>query len=382
MVGKRIRLFKLFNFKVYIDISWVFIALLVTWSLAFGYFPYRYRWFSPITYLWMGVFGALGLFASIVFHELCHSLVARKFSLSIRGITLFVFGGVAEMDEEPPNAKAEFFMAIAGPISSIFLGFVFYVFYRLGASGMLPYPVNGVFRYLSWINWVLAGFNLVPAFPLDGGRILRSALWHWKKDLRWATRISTSLGSAFGVFLSLCGVFYFFMGAFMAGLWYFLIGMFLQGAAHMSYQRLLMTRALEGESIQHFMKPKPITVPSSINIQSLVEDYVYKYHFKFFPVVKNGKLLGCISTQEIKQIPREKWSQYQVAQVLKPCSPENAVMPDTDATKVLSLMHQTNKSRMMVVEGEKLLGIITLKDLLKFISLKMELEGEFFKEKI
>ena len=379
MFGKRIKVFKLFDFQVHIDVSWIFIALLVTWSLAAGYFPSRYHGFSNSSYWWMGTFGAFGFFFSIVFHELMHSLVARRFGLPIRGITLFVFGGVAEMEEEPTSAKTEFFMAIAGPVSSIVLGFIFYFLYRLSYSYSTSYPVMAVLEYLGWINWVLAGFNLVPAFPLDGGRILRSILWRWKKDLRWATLISAHIGSGFGIFLSLLGIFYFFMGAFVAGLWYFLIGMFLRGAAQMSYQRLLIMRALKGESIKEFIQEKPITVPADISIQSLVDDYIYKYHHKLFPVVENGKLLGCITTQEVKEIPREKWPEYKVAEVLKPCSAGNTITPNTEAAKVLSMMNKTHKSRMMVVKEGELLGIITLKDLLKFISLKMELEQEEFK---
>lgn len=375
MFGKRIRVFKLFDFQVHIDTSWIFIALLVTWSLAAGYFPSRYHGFPASSYWWMGAFGAFGLFFSIVFHELMHSLVARRFGLPIRGITLFVFGGVAEMEEEPASAKTEFFMAIAGPLSSIVLGFVFYSLYRLSYFYNISYSVMAVFEYLGWINWVLAGFNLVPAFPLDGGRILRSILWRWKKDLRWATSVSAHIGSGFGMFLSLLGILYFFMGSFVAGLWYFLIGMFLQGAAQTSYQRLLIMRALKGESIKDFMQEKPITVPADITIQSLVDDYIYKYHHKFFPVVENEKLLGCITTQEVKEIPREKWPEYKVAKVLKSCSAGNTIALDTEAEKVLSMMNKTRKSRMMVVKEGKLLGVITLKDLLKFISLKMELEA-------
>jgi Zn-dependent protease len=195
MFGKRITLFKLFGFEVRVDLSWLIIAFLIVWSLAQGFFPYQHKGLSSTTYLWMGIVGALGLFASIVFHELWHSLIARRVGLHMKGITLFVFGGVAEMDEEPPNAKAEFLMAIAGPLSSIVLGFIFYVFYSTFKG--LPVPVEGVVRYLALINWILAGFNLLPAYPLDGGRVLRSALWFWKGDLRWATRIASQSGSAY-----------------------------------------------------------------------------------------------------------------------------------------------------------------------------------------
>ncbi|MDD5455247.1 MAG: site-2 protease family protein [Candidatus Ratteibacteria bacterium] len=373
MFGKKIKLFKIFDFQVSIDLSWIFIALLVTWSLAVGYFPSRYKEFPVAVYWEMGAFGALGLFLSIVFHELCHSLVARKFGLAMHGITLFVFGGVAEMAEEPPSAKAEFFMAVTGPLSSVALGFLFYGIYKLGGYYGFAQPVIGVLQYLGWINWLLAGFNLVPAFPLDGGRILRSLLWQKKKDLGWATRISSQFGSGFGIFLSFLGIVYFFTGALVIGIWYFLIGMFLQNAARMSYQQVLIRQALEGEAVRHFMNAKPVTVASSVSIGTLVDDYIYKYHHKFFPVVDGGKLRGCISIQEVKEIPREQWAARKIEDVLKPCGSENTVGQNTDALKALSIMNKTHKSRLMVVEGGQLVGIVTLKDLLKFISIKMDL---------
>ena len=254
MFGRKIKIFKIFDFQVHIDISWLLIAALVTWSLAAGYFPAKHAGLSKHVYWSMGLVGALGLFLSIVFHELCHSLVARRFGLPMRGITLFVFGGVAEMEKEPQSAKTEFFMAVAGPLSSIAMGALFYFIYRISSSYHLAYPVTAVLIYLSWINFILAGFNLVPAFPLDGGRILRSILWNWKKNLYWATRRASQAGQIFGIFLTILGVIYFFTGIFIIGLWYFLIGMFLNRAAQASYQRLLMTQALEGEQVRDFMK--------------------------------------------------------------------------------------------------------------------------------
>ena len=221
MFGRRVRLFKLLGFEVRIDLSWIVIAVLVTWSLADGLFPYLYPRLVKKVYWEMGVAGALGLFASIVFHEFCHSLVARKFGMAMKGITLFIFGGVAEMGEEPPTARAEFLMAAAGPLSSFFLSGVFYFIFQAGLSGDWPEPVNGVLRYLYGINALLAVFNLLPAFPLDGGRILRSILWGTKQDLQWATRISAGIGSGFGIVLIVLGIFR-VLGGDIYGVWLFL----------------------------------------------------------------------------------------------------------------------------------------------------------------
>ena len=196
MFGKRIKLFELSGFEVRIDLSWLVIAVLVTWSLAKGLFPYWHPHLSNETYWTMGVAGALGLFISIVAHEFCHSLVARKFGMPMKGITLFIFGGVAEMGDEPPTARAEFMMAIVGPLSSLVIGGICYLVSRWGEAGGWNTPVNAVTYYLFYINVILAAFNLLPAFPLDGGRVLRSILWGAKGNLSWATRVSSSIGSA------------------------------------------------------------------------------------------------------------------------------------------------------------------------------------------
>jgi Zn-dependent protease len=375
MFGKRIKLFKLLGFEVRIDWSWIIIALLITWSLSKGLFPAYYKNLSTQTYWWMGIIGALGLFLSIIAHEFSHSLVARKYGIPMKGITLFIFGGVAEMDEEPPSPKVEFMMAIAGPLSSILIALIFYGIHAVGKQGGLSGPVNGVIGYLAMINALLAGFNLLPAFPLDGGRVLRSILWGVKKNLRWATYISSRIGSGFGIFFIVLGVIQVFRGNFVGGMWWFLIGMFLQGAAKASYQQLITRKALEGEPIRRFMKTDPVTVSPSVSLEHLVEDYVYKYHFKMFPVVEDSdRLLGCVTTKQVKEIPREDWNRKTVGEVASQCSPENTIEPQADAMKAISIMNRTGNSRLMVVEKGRLVGIIALKDVLELLSLKVELE--------
>jgi len=311
---------------------------------------------------------------SVIFHEFCHYLVARRLGLPMKGITLFIFGGVAEMGEEPASAKVEFLMAVAGPLSSFFIAAVFYLIYVQGLAAGWPLPVAGVIRYLAYINVLLAVFNLLPAFPLDGGRVLRSILWGAWNDLRRATRVSAVIGSACGIGLIALGILQFIGGNFIAGLWWFLIGMFIREAAQMSYQQLLVRNALAGEPVRRFMNPHPVTAPSSITVEQLVEDYIYKYHFKMFPVLDNGRLLGCITTRQIKEVPREKWSQVTIGELINRGPQENTISPGTDAIQALALMHQSGTSRLLVVEGGKLVGILTLRDLMQFLSLKVELE--------
>jgi Zn-dependent protease/predicted transcriptional regulator len=375
MFGKGIRIFRLFGFDVRVDASWILIAVLLTWSLATGVFPHYVSGLTTSTYWWMGVIGMLGLFASVVLHELSHSLVARRFGLPIKGITLFIFGGVSEMEDEPANAKTEFFMALAGPASSIVIGIVCLAAHTWARGAGVAGSIVAILYYLGFINLLLAGFNLLPAFPLDGGRVFRAILWGFKKDMFQATRIAATVGSAFGWLFIIGGILFIIRGQFVTGMWWGLIGLFLHGASRSSLLRVEMRIALKGHPVRQFMKGDPLTVPPSITLSELVTQYMYRYHFKMFPVVEGDTLLGCITTQEVKGVPREEWDRRLVGQTAPACSSDNAVAADTDAMEALRLMSLRNRSRLLVVEGNKLVGIISLKDLLQFIALKLDLEG-------
>jgi Zn-dependent protease len=370
------RLFSLFGFQVKIDLSWLLLGLLISWSLAAGVFPTDYPGLSKRVYAWMGIACAVGVFFSIVFHEFSHSLVARRFGIPIKGITLFIFGGVAEMEKEPPSPKSEFLMAVAGPLASFLLAFIFSRLEALAVAGAWSTPVVGVSHSLAYINMIVAVFNLVPAFPLDGGRMLRAMLWHWKKDLRVATHISSQLGRGFGLALMILGVLALIQGNFIVGMWWFLIGIFLRAAASASYQQLLLQEVLHDQPVKRFMRRYPLTVSPSITVREWIEDYVYRHHFKMFPVVENSKLLGCIRIQSIKQIPRDEWQNKKVREFMEPCSKTNTISADMETTELLSAMVRPGKeSRYMVVDDGQLVGMISLKDLLELIALKVEIES-------
>jgi Zn-dependent protease len=371
----RIRLFTLFGFEVKLDLSWLLLALLISWSLGAGVFPAEYPDLPRQVYAWMGIACAVGVFFSIVFHEFSHSLVARLFGMPIKGITLFIFGGVAEMEREPPSPKSEFLMAIAGPMASFLLAFVFSQMENLAIARDWPVPVIGVSSTLAYINVVVAVFNLVPAFPLDGGRMFRAALWHWKKDMRTATYISSRLGKGFGLALMLLGIFAVIQGNLIGGMWWFLIGMFLRGAAAASYQQLLLQEVLKNQPVRNFMNGDPVTVPPSITVQELIDDFVYRHHFKLFPVVEDSRLLGSVSINNIKQLPKDEWGAKTVRDLMDPVSSSNAVAADTETTSLLSTLVRPNApSRFMVVEDGRLVGMISIKDLLELIALKLEIE--------
>ncbi len=374
MFGRGVRLFSLFGFDVKVDASWLILALLITWSLAEGFFPYYFPGHAARVYWMVGLAGAVGVFFSIVFHEFSHSLVARRRGMPIRGITLFIFGGVAEMTDEPPSAMTEFLMAAAGPLSSFVLAGLSYVVYLFGAASGWPELASGIFFYFGLLNLILAIFNLVPAFPLDGGRMLRAALWGWRQDIHWATRISSRIGAGFGMVLIFLGVLAVIQGNFIGGLWWFLIGLFLRAAANAGYQQLRSREVLRGEQVSRFMNRSPVVVSPGLSVEELVEDYVYKYHYKMFPVVEGDHLVGCVGTREVKELPRGRWDRTRIDAVMDTCSAENTITPDTDAMDALMAMNRTGSSRMMVVQQGRLVGMLAMRDLMRFLSLKLDLD--------
>ena len=376
MFGKTITLFKLFGFAVRIDLSWLIILALVVWSLAGVIFPSQFEGLHWGAYLAMGLVAALGLFASIVFHELCHSLVARRYGMPMKGITLFIFGGVAEMGEEPPGPKAELLMAVAGPLASLVVAGIFLGLWWVGALLAWPKTATAVLRWIGLINAILVAFNLIPGFPLDGGRILRAALWHQKGDLRRATQTASKVGAGFGMVLIVLGIFNLLLLHPLGGLWWILIGMFIRAAARQGYQQVLVRQALQGEPVRRFMSDEPVTVSGDTSVERLVEDYVYRHHFKMFPVTDDGRLAGCVTTRDVKDVPREQWTQRRVADIARVCTDENTIAADEDAMRALSRMSHGQVSRLLVVEGDRLVGVLSLKDLLEFLSLKIELESD------
>jgi Zn-dependent protease/CBS domain-containing protein len=375
-MGRKIPLLTLFGIPIQLDFSWLFVFVLVSWSLAVGFFPsFCADYHLSQTTLWiMGTVGALGLFTSIVFHELSHSLVAIKYGLPINRITLFIFGGVAEMSDEPSRPGVEFRMAVAGPLFSFGFSLLLFATQYFGKSRNWPVEVVSVLYYLAWVNSAVAIFNLIPAFPLDGGRVLRSILWQRKKNIVAATRTASKVGSIFGMVLMGLGVLSILGGNFVGGIWYFLIGMFLREAAQMSYNQVLIRKNLEGEKVKSFMNPHPISVSPSVNLDSWVSDYLMKYHFRAFPVVENDRLLGSISIHQLRGIPKSDWELHTVREYTQELSPLNTVSPEMEAKQAFGLMNSQGEGRLMVVDQGRLVGIITLSDILQYLSFMMEFD--------
>ena len=376
MFSKRFPLFRLMGFQVSVDPSWLILAVLIVWSLAVALFPQLYPDLSPAAHWAMGVAGLVGLVVSIVLHEFAHAVVARRYGMPIRGITLFIFGGVAEMEDEPVGPKAEFLMAIAGPIASLGVALVFYALAAGTAAAGLSVAAAGVLSYLGMINLVLAVFNMVPAFPLDGGRVLRAALWGWKGSHVGATRIASNCGSAFGILLIVLAVVNVVTGNLVPGMWWFVLGLFVRAAAQGSYQHAVIRSTLKDVPVRRLMTEDPVTVAPSLSIDELVEQFFYRHHHKTFPVAEGEQLLGCVNLGDVKQVPREEWADRTVRDIMEERSDENTAAPSDDAAAVLGRMSQSGRTRLLVVEGGRLVGIIAHSDLMRFLMVRMDLEGE------
>jgi Zn-dependent protease len=370
MFSTRWRLFRLLGIPISVDASWLIILALLTWTLI-DFFRGEVTDLPVATYWTMGLGAALAFFTCIVLHELGHALVARAVGIPIRGITLFLFGGVAEMEDEPLSATSEFLMAVAGPAVSAVLAAIFWLLSGLTEAPSVILPL----QYLARINLVVLIFNLVPAFPLDGGRVLRSILWAVLKDLRRATYGAALCGQAFAWLLIGMGVLNFFAGNVFHGVWLGLIGLFLNNAARGSYQQVLVRQVLRGEPVSRFMNREPIVVPPVLDLRGWVEDYVYRYHRKMFPVGSDGQVEGVISTQALARFPRGEWDKHTVAEAMRPDVDALSIAANADALEALTRMQRTGSSRLLVMEGNRLVGIISLKDLLSFLHLKIELEN-------
>lgn len=375
MFQKRFHILTFAGIPIGIHASWFFIAIFLTWTLAAGHFPYLYPGLPVNSYWTMGLSGMLGLFICIILHELGHALVAKHYKLPVAQITLFIFGGIAELKKEPKSPLVEFLVAIAGPIVSIVLAMFFYMIAQLGDQNKWPLLITGVTYYLALINTLIVLFNLVPAFPLDGGRILRSILWGWKKDLRWATKVTTLMGSGFGFFLLFFGIFSLITGNFVVGVWFIILGLFLQRTAMVCQSQFYVGQELKEEKVSKFMKTNLDSVSPDITIKDLIDHHVYQSHHHLYPITQNDRLIGYITLQEIKSVPMQDWDVTLVKNFTQPLLKEQIVSPHTNALVALEQINLAPFPTLFVLDKERFIGILTAQDLLKLVSLKLALEG-------
>ena len=382
----------LFGISIHVDWSWILIFLLVTWNLAGSVFPSLHPDWPVTTNIALGIVAALLFFLSILLHELAHSLVAKARGLPVRRITLFFFGGVSNIEREPPSPATEFLMAIVGPLTSLLLGFGFIWLGRQNIPAMDTAltsptqllrnldPLSTMLLWLGPINILLGLFNLIPGFPLDGGRVLRSILWAITKNFRQATRWATAIGQGVGWLMILAGVAMIF-GATVPvlgtgtinGMWLAFIGWFLIQAASQSYQQFIVEDMLEGVPITRLMREPAPAVPPDMPISALVYDHIMQGDERAFPVVEDDRLLGVVYIENLRSIERSAWDTTLVRAVMVPQNELATVTPREDAMDAFQKLTQREMRQIPVVQNGKLIGMLRRRDILRWLQVRSEM---------
>ena len=361
---------KIAGISIRVHSSWFLVVALVTWSLAGGYYPQEYPGWGTAAYWSVGVITAILFFASVLSHELGHSVVALREGVPVRSITLFIFGGVAQIGREPPTAGAEFRIAIAGPLTSLGLAGIFNLLkLAIASNPILAAPVT----YLGRINLMLALFNLTPGFPLDGGRVLRAILWGLGRSFRKATRWASAIGQGVAFLFILFGMSQMFLGDFLNGLWIAFIGWFLNNAAESSYRQIALRDRLVGVAARDVMAQECPTVSGGLRLDRLVDGHILNTGRRCFFVIKNGELQGLITLHNVKRTPRDRWHAVTVRQVMTPVDAVFWARPDEDVWALLQRMDEADVNQVPVMDDGRLVGMITREHLLRYIRIRSQL---------
>jgi Zn-dependent protease/predicted transcriptional regulator len=370
--GRSFRLGRIGGITVNIDYTWFIIFALFVFMLATAYFPAvlaQADGTAHPAWLWgAAVITSVLFFASVLTHELSHSFVARRRGIPINSITLFIFGGVAQMEDEPHTPGDEFKMAIAGPLASIGIGILF-IGILAGTHRVLPPLANAALWYLGAINIILAVFNLLPGFPLDGGRVFRSIVWAVTRDLRKATRVASVTGQGFGWLFIILGLASLVVPVLRnyVSVWMALIGWFLVSAARSSYQQVVMRDTLSHVPLRDVMHPSVEAVPATLSVQQLVTDYFLRGSASALPVELNGTVTGVVGVDDVQALPRDAWTSTLVSEIARPITQEQTLHPDDDAWAATNRMAQTDRDRVLVTEGDHVEGIVTRGSILRWL---------------
>jgi Zn-dependent protease/CBS domain-containing protein len=362
---------KIGGIEVFIHWSWLFIFILITWSFATGILDRFYPGWSAGQRWLAGAIISLVFFLSLLLHELAHSLLARRRGIEVRDITLFVLGGVSSLKGEPQTPQDEFAIAIVGPLTSLLLGALFgagWAVLRFWSAG-----IAGVSAQLAVINAVLAAFNMLPGFPLDGGRVFRSLIWRRNKNLLAATRSAARLGEVFAYGLMGVGVVFFFWGQLISGIWFFMLGMLLRGASAGSYQQMLAQVTLSGATAADAASRDCQAVPPDLSLEQLVDSYVLSHNVRCFPVQAGEELLGLVTLDDIRKVPRDQWPLTSVFKTMTAFERLHTVPPQEDLRHVLQIMSEVDVNQVPVVEGRRLVGLVSRSDILRLIQIRREL---------
>jgi Zn-dependent protease/predicted transcriptional regulator len=364
--------FSIGGIRVRIDQSWFIAFLLFAWTLSAGYFPFQAPDYPSYTYWLAGSLSSLAFFGCVLLHELSHCVVARRLGIPVRQITLFIFGGVSEMAQiQSSSPGAEFYTTIAGPLASMVLGALF-LFLAAVVRGFADRLLVEMFHYIYYVNFLLAVFNLLPGFPLDGGRVLRSYLWYRSGNLRQATKSAARVGRIFAVTIIGLGFAAAFTMHIIPGVWLILIGLFLKNSAENEYRSFELRFGLQDMKLNEIMVP-PIAVNTSMTISQFVNEYVFHYHYRVFPVLELDRFIGMIDVRSIKGVPPGDWSRTKIGPYLSDPSTYCVLDPDMDATDALRVLLAHNCNKAPVVRNGALMGILTRSDLLKLVSLRRDI---------
>ncbi len=375
MWGKALPLGRVAAIDLRLDLSWFLIAALLTWSLSAGYLPELVPGAGPGALAATALVAVAGLFASIVLHEMGHALVAQAHGMEVRAITLFVFGGVAELSAEPPDARTELRVAVAGPLVSLALGALALGAWRAadsaGAGGL---PV-AVLRYLALANVVLAAFNMLPAFPLDGGRVLRAWLWRTSGDVASATRRAARVSMWIAAGLIALGLAGLLAGGSLGGLWPALLGLFILAASRSARTQVDVVSALGGRRVVEVMRPDPEAVGPDLTLEQVVEEVMLRRGVSFVPVTEDGRLLGTLDLRAVRGIDRDLWATTRVDDVFAPLAEGDAVAPEDPAHRLFERMAREGRRKFAVQDRGRLVGVVTLVDLLERVRVEGEVRG-------
>jgi Zn-dependent protease/CBS domain-containing protein len=365
------RIGKIAGIDIDIHVSWIIILVLLTWSLATGWFPQLYPGWSTATYWVVSLIASLLLFVSVLLHELAHSLVARRRGLAVKNITLFVFGGVSNIEQEPKSAGIEFQMAVVGPLTSLLIGAVCFLLQLLlrGTNS----PLQGILFYLAVTNILLGIFNLIPGFPLDGGRVLRSIVWKISGSMRRATRVATITGQIIGYLFILLGIWLFFTSNILDGIWLGFIGWFMLSAAQSANSQGALESVLRGVTVGEVMNPTPATVPANISLQQLVDTYFLPKGLRYALVMQADQLVGLMTLNDIRHIPREQWGQVPISSAMIPMERLHVVSPQQSLNDVLPLMAGRDVNQLPVVQNGALVGIVSRDAVVHYLEVRRSL---------
>jgi len=370
---KGLKLFRVLGIQISLNYTWFIVFGLIAWSLAMGYFPSSYPDLSRSAHLVMGFLGAFFLFLSVLVHELTHSYIAKREGIEVKEITLFIFGGVSQLTKEPEDPKKELKIAIGGPLSSLVLALIFWIISKVTSPAPHLILISGLLGYLAVINLSLGIFNLIPGFPLDGGRVLRAFYWRKTGSLKKATRIASEAGKWIGVGIILLGLFWILMGNLIGGFWFVIIGIFLRSTAEGGFQQVVMKGALEGVKVKELMSRGIISVSPSLRIDRLVEDFYLTHTYITYPVVEGERVIGIITLKRVKEVPRDQWIKKTVREVMMPLREEIMLDPGGEAVEALQKMIRTKEGRLPVVKDGKAMGMITRRDILNLLEIKTDL---------